>query len=86
MHVDGVMKTKPRPVDEAKQGHVSFFNDGDCEHRQTVRINPALNLLDAPPTSDYCLGSCSMGATCSEYRVFSQFASTVPPYSIHAGK
>ena len=49
MHVDGVMKTKPRPVDEAKQGHVSFFNDGDCKHRQTVRINPALNLLDAPP-------------------------------------
>ena len=48
MHVDGAMKTKPRPVDEAKQGHVSFFNGGDCEHRQTVRINPALNLLDAP--------------------------------------
>ena len=46
MHVDGAMKTKPRPVDEAKQGHVSFFNDGDCEHGQTVRIIPALNLLD----------------------------------------
>ena len=33
MHVDGAMQTKPRPVDEAKQGRVSFFNDGDCEYR-----------------------------------------------------
>ena len=47
MHVDGAMKTKSRPVDEAKQAHVSFSNGGDCEHRQTVRINSALNLLDA---------------------------------------